>query len=95
MTKLNRIRAHSFGLAFAIFLGLWHTLWSVLVWTGTAQWLIDFVFRLHMITPPYKIMAFSFGTALSLVVVTTSIGYAVGLVMGIIWNRFVVRSASN
>ena len=92
---MNRINPHSFGLAFAIFLGLWHALWSALVWFGAAQWLIDFVFRLHMITPPYKIMAFSFGAALGLIVVTTCIGYALGLVMGIIWNRFALRSASS
>jgi hypothetical protein len=92
---MNRIHPHSVGLAFGIFLGLWHALWSALVWIGAAQWLIDFIFRLHMITPPYKIMAFSFGMALSLVVVTTCIGYAVGLAMGIIWNRFALRSEGN
>jgi hypothetical protein len=92
---MNRVHPHSFGLAFAIFLGLWHSLWSVLVWIGVAQWLIDFIFRLHMITPPYKIAAFSLGTALSLVVVTTCIGYLVGLTIGIIWNRCALGSASN
>jgi hypothetical protein len=91
---MNRLQPHSFGLALGIFLGLWHSLWSVLVWVGAAQRLIDFIFRLHMIVPPYKIAAFSFGTALSLVLVTTCIGYTVGLVMGIIWNRFVLRPAS-
>jgi hypothetical protein len=40
-------------------------------------------------------MAFSLGTALSLIVVTTLIGYTVGLIMGIIWNRFALRTASN
>jgi hypothetical protein len=92
---MNRVHPHSFGLAFAIFLGLWHSLWSVLVWLGVAQWLIDFVFRLHMITPPYKIAAFSLGMALSLVVVTTCIGYLVGLAMGLIWNRCALGSASS
>lgn len=90
---MNRIHPHSFGLAFGMFLGLWHTFWSVLVWIGAAQWLIDFIFRLHMITPPYKIMAFSFGTALSLVAVTACIGYMGGLLIGIIWNRFALASA--
>jgi len=91
---MNRVHPNSFGLAFAIFLGLWHSLWSVLVWIGAAQWLIDFIFRLHMITPPYKIMAFSFGAALSLVAVTSCVGYIVGLVLGIIWNCFALRPAN-
>ncbi len=91
---MNRIHAHSFGLAFAIFLAVWHSIWSFLVWAGVAQWLIDFVFRLHMITPPYKIAAFSLGTALSLVAVTTCFGYMVGFLIGIIWNRCALGSAS-
>ena len=92
---MNRIQPHSFGLAFAIFLALWHSLWSLLVWIGAAQWLIDFIFRLHMITPPYKIAPFSFGTALSLIAVTTCFGYLVGFLIGIIWNRCAFRSVSN
>ena len=86
---MNRIHPHSFGLAFAGFLALWHALWATLVWIGAAQWLIDFIFRLHMITPPYKVTTFSFGTAAVLVLVTASIGYVSGFVIGAIWNRCV------
>jgi hypothetical protein len=92
---MNRFKPHSVGLGFGIFMGLWHTVWALLVFFGAAQWLIDFVFRLHMITPPYKISAFSLGAAVGLVVFTTCLGYAVGLVIGIIWNRFSLRSGTN
>lgn len=88
---MNRIHPHSFGLALAIFLALWHSLWSLLVWIGAAQWLIDFIFRLHMIAPPYKITAFNLGTAVELVLVTTCIGYVFGWLIGTIWNRCVPR----
>lgn len=84
---MTRVRPHSFGLVFALFLAIWHTLWSVLVWVGVAQTLIDFIFRLHMITPPYKIAAFNFGTAVGLVLVTAGIGYVGGWAAGVIWNR--------
>ena len=90
---MNRTNPHSIGLVFCIFLGSWHTLWSLLVWLGAAQPLIDFVFRLHMITPPYTIAAFNLGTAAALVAVTTGIGYVVGWMAGIIWNRFGPREA--
>lgn len=93
--NMNRIHAHSLGLAFGLFLALWHTLWALLVWVGAAQWLLDFVFRLHMIAPPYKVVAFSFGTAIALVLITASIGYVTGFVIGVIWNRCVVRRATN
>jgi hypothetical protein len=64
---MNRIHPNSFGIALGSFLAMWHTLWALLVWVGAAQRLIDFISRLHMITPPYKVSAFGFVTALALV----------------------------
>jgi len=86
---MNRIRTHSLGLAFAIFLAFWHTLWSFLVWTRAAQWLLDFVFRLHMITPPYKVAEFDLGYAIGLVALTAAWGYIVGSILALIWNAAV------
>lgn len=82
-----RVRPQSVGLVFALFLGMWHILWSLLVWLGAAQPFIDFIFRLHMITPPYRIAAFNLGTAVGLVLVTAGIGYVGGWAAGLIWNR--------
>ena len=90
---MNRTNPHSFGLVFGIFLGVWHALWSLLVWLGAAQPLMDFIFRLHMITPPYKIAVFDLGTAVALVAVTAVIGYGMGCLVGFIWNRFGPRQA--
>jgi len=78
---------------FGVFLAVWHALWASLVWLGAAQPLIDFIFRLHMITPPYKIDTFNLGTAAALVAVTAGIGYVVGCVVGFIWNRLGPRDA--
>jgi hypothetical protein len=64
-----------------------------LVWLGAAQWLIDLIFRLHMITPPYQMAPFSFATAVGLVLVTACIGYVSGVLIGVIWNRWVLRPA--
>ena len=90
---MNRIHPHSLGLAFGGFLGLWHASWSILVWIGAAQWLIDFVFRLHMIAPPYKITVFNLGTAVALVLVTMCTGYVIGWLIGVIWNRCAPKMA--
>jgi hypothetical protein len=89
---MRRIHPHSVGIAFGAFLGLWHTFWAFLVFAGVAQWLIDFIFRLHMIAPPYKITGFNLPTAIGLILVTTFIGYVSGLFIGIIWNRCATKS---
>jgi hypothetical protein len=73
---MSHIRPYSVGLVFALVLATWHILWSVLVWLGAA--FIDFIFRLHMITPPCRIAGFNLGTAAGLVLVTAGIGYVGG-----------------
>ncbi len=83
---MDRIRAHSLGLALGAFFALWHAFWALLVALGAAQWLVDFVFRLHMIAPPYKIAEFDFGYAIGLIALTGFAGYVFGLVLGVIWN---------
>jgi|SRR5215831_2682513 len=92
---MNRVHPHSLGLAFAVFLGAFHALWAFLVWAGGAQWLLDFVFRLHMITPAYHVTAFSLSTASALVLLTAAIGYASGWFIGLVWNQCVVRPATD
>lgn len=85
---MSRIQPRNFGFAFAVFLGAWHALWAFLVWAGVAQWLLDFVFRLHMITPAYHVTAFSPLTAVGLVFITAAIGYISGWFIGFVWNQF-------
>jgi hypothetical protein len=88
---MDRIRPRSFGFAFAAFLGAWHMFWAVLIWAGAAQWLLDFVFRLHMIEPPYHVGPFNLLTATTLVLFTSAVGYVSGWFIGFLWNRLVLR----
>ena len=89
---MKAIRPHSFGLVFGTFLGTFHLIWAAMIFTGVAQIAMDFVFRLHMITPLFQIAPFSIGTALGLVAFTAGFGYLMGFALGAIWNRFVVHS---
>ena len=84
----RRISPNRFGLVLGTFLAAWHALWAALVWAGAAQPFMDFIFRLHMIEPPYRVAEFNLGTAATLVLVTAAIGYAGGWALGFIWNRF-------
>jgi hypothetical protein len=81
------VRPQAVGLAFGLFLAAFHALWALLVWAGVAQSVMDFVFRLHMITPPYSVGPFSLATAAALVAVTGTIGFLSGWCLGAIWNR--------
>ena len=74
-------------MALGLSLAAFHAAWAILVWAGAAQAVIDFIFRLHMITPPYSVGPFSVLTAMSLVAVTGIIGYAAGWFIGVVWNR--------
>lgn len=85
---MSPLRPHSAGLALGILLALWHLCWAILVAIGAAQPLLDFIFNLHMIAPVWTVTAFSMSKAAALVVVTGAIGYCMGAVVALIWNRF-------
>ena len=76
------------GAVFALFFALWHLFWATLVALGIAQPLLDFVFWMHFINPPYEVEAFDAGRAGILVGVTAAIGMAGGLVGALLWNLF-------
>lgn len=80
------INRHKLGLVFGAFLGACHFVWAGLVLSGIAQSLMNWIFRLHFIEPPYVILPFNFGVAVTLILVTSITGYVSGWFFGAIWN---------
>lgn len=86
-----RIAPFRAGLALGAAMAAVHLLWSVLVMTGWAQALSDFIFWIHFIRPPYTIMPFDLGRAGLLVLVTGGAGLILGSVLAVIWNALQPR----
>ncbi len=84
MTTINPNKA---GLVVGLILGGWHLLWALLVAVGLAQLLVDFIFWIHFFQRIIVVEPFDFTRALILVAVTTAIGYAIGYVFSVLWNR--------
>ena len=86
LNKIKFMNTHKVALAVGTFAGLWHLLWSILIVLGLAQPLLDFVFAMHSLNNPYKVMGFSLSSSLGLVFLTFIIGYFVGTVFANIWK---------
>ena len=81
------VNQHKLGLTLGVFMGVMHLVWSLLVLTGLAQPLVNLFLRLHFVSSVHAITAFSWGSALGLIALASTIGYILGNVLGMIWNK--------
>ena len=81
------------GIALGCFLATLHLIWSLLVLTGLAQPLLNFIFWLHMLSVPVKVQPFELGVAALLVGVTWCVGFGYGFLFSIIWKTGSKRSS--
>jgi hypothetical protein len=82
MSNPNRV-----GLAFAVLLGGAHLMWAALVALGLGQVLFDFALWAHMIHLGITIGPFDPAAAVALVLITAILGYIVGYIGSLVWNR--------
>ncbi len=74
------------GIVWGCFLATFHLVWSLLVLTGLAQPLVNFIFWLHMLSVPVQVQPFELGVAALLVGVTWCVGFGFGFVFSLFWN---------
>ena len=75
------------GLTLGSFAALLHAAWSVLVWLGFAQLWADFAMRMHGFEPMMHVTGLTLLRAVCLVGLAFVIGYVVGAVLGMIYEK--------
>ena len=83
-----RIGALHLGIVVGAVVAAMHAAWAAMVAFNWAQPFLDFIFRLHFVTPPYHVEPFSMVTAGALVGLNGAIGFLVGAVFATAWNAF-------
>lgn len=82
MTNKNQV-----GLLFAVIIGGVHIIWSLLVFLGLGQALLDFIMWVHMINISFTVGPFDLMASATLIVVTSIIGYLIGVAVATAWEK--------
>jgi hypothetical protein len=83
---MGKVNPNKVGMALGALIGGWHLVWALLVAVGWAQWVMNFIFWMHFLKPPYTVGPFSAGIAVILILVTATVGYVFGYIFGVLWN---------
>ena len=70
-----------------LFVGGMHLVWALIVATGLAQSLMDFIYGLHFLNNPFTVNPFDLTNAIILVLLTTVVGYIAGWAGTWLWNK--------
>ncbi len=80
------MNANKLGLLVGSFYAACHAGWSVLVATGMAKTLLDWILQLHFLSFEYSVHPFEAGRAVILILVAFVSGYAIGWILAAGWN---------
>jgi ribose/xylose/arabinose/galactoside ABC-type transport system permease subunit len=90
---MRHINPNKCAIAVGSVVGLWHVIWVTLVGVGWAKPVLDFILQLHFIELKYVLAPYSATTAITLVLLTFTIGALFGLVFALVWNWLSIESA--
>lgn len=83
---MKKVNITSFSLLFALFGGVWHLIWVVLISVDTASPLVDIVLWLHFFKLPLYVEPPALPLAVLLIVLTAMASAVIGLVLATLWN---------
>lgn len=89
MKDLNK---NQVGLITGIFFAVLHIGWSLLVFLGLAQALVDWVLWLHFMNIQVRIESFDLLKGVQLALFTFVVGYLLGWICTWIWNMVIKKS---
>jgi hypothetical protein len=79
--------SHRLGLTLGLFFGLVHLLWTLLVWVGWAQGLVNWKMAMHGVGMSFQVMSLSPLRGIVLIILAGVVGYVVGAVLGFIYEK--------
>ena len=74
------------ALMFGVLMSAFHLCWLVLVVTGVAKPLYDWILAMHFINLPFSMLTFNYLHALILLVMTFVVGYVFGYIFAAMLN---------
>jgi hypothetical protein len=83
---MAHIDPNRLGIVAAAMLTAWHGVWLVLVASGQAQRVADFVLRMHQMKSEMVVAAFDPMMAALLLLATAILGYVGGVAAAALWN---------
>jgi hypothetical protein len=83
---VDKLSGNKLGLALGLFFALIHLVWSLIVLSGVAQALLDWVYSLHFLTIPIVVGSFDIVKALLLIIMAFVGGFILGWIFAAIWN---------
>jgi hypothetical protein len=82
-----KLKLGSTGMTVGFFVALMHAVWMLMIFLGLGQLYLDWIFGLHLISNPFTVQPFNFGSGLTLIVFTFVVGYVMGWAFAFIWNK--------
>jgi hypothetical protein len=90
---MRQINPSKTAIAVGSVIGLWHLIWVTLVGIGWAKPVMDFILQLHFVDLKYDLAPYSTTTAMTLVLLTFTIGAVFGLIFAVVWNWLTFETA--